>query len=829
MIALAWHTARARRAGLAGSFVALALGVALLAATALTLASTVGTVGRPRWFAGADVVVAGADTVTVVSGSGDSRDVETVTTGQARAVPAGLARRLATLPAATVVDYAGHGFASGAPGGSVHPWAAAALHRYAWVSGGPPAGAGQIVLTAPTGYRAGERIVVQTAAGPRRFTVSGVIRTGAQAAFYTSDAVAARLAGGRIAAVALTTRPGEPPGALAAQVRAAARGLPVRVLTGAHRRDAEPNPHADLLAVAVTLLSLTSGLAGFVSIFVVAGTFSYAVAARRREFGLLRATGATPRQVRRLVLGEALAVAVVSSLTGCALGAVIARPFAGWFARAGFAPPGFTARFIFWPVATAFGAGLVIALTGAWLAARRAGRVRPAEALREASVDRRPMTVSRWIIGLAALAGAVPLTGVVTAARSADAQSLILLIAMLLILGCAMLMPVLIAPLARLLTRPLAALLGPAGLLASHGAAAAVRRTAATATPVLLTVGLAGALVAGIDTFNGTAQAATRARITAPSLVTPAAGGGLAGPAAAAIAAVPGVTAAVPVAVTNVYVRSGGGPDEWAGEYVPGPSIARALDLPVVAGRLADLTGTGTVAVPAGSWRLGQTVGLWLGDSTPVRLRVVAVLADQIDLEQTVLLPWALRGADASAPLATAVYLRLAPGARLAAVGAAARAWGGVVSPTRGYLTAANAENDRLNRLVVIAILCLALAYTAIAIANTLIMATAGRRPELATLRLSGATPRQVFQMVGVEACLVTGIGTLLAVAVTAATLAGLSRGLAGLSPVVQVVVPWLPLAAIALVCLLIAELASLAGAALALRGRPAALAGASE
>jgi putative ABC transport system permease protein len=742
-------------------------------------------------------------------------------------VPAALARRLTMMPAAVVVDYAGYGFASGAHGDSVHPWAAAALHGYAWVSGGPPARAGQIVLTAPTGYRAGQRIVVQTAAGPRRFTVSGVIRTGAQAAFYTTGAVAAEMAGGRIDAVALIARPREPLGALAARVRVAAHGLPVRVLTGEHRRDAEPNPGADLLAVAVTLLGLTSGLAGFVSIFVVAGTFSYAVAARRRELGLLRATGATPRQVRRLVLGEALAVAVVASVAGCALGAVIAPPFAGWFARAGLAPPGFTAHFILWPVAAAFGIGLLIALTGAWLAARRAGRIRPAEALREASVDRKPMTLTRWIVGLAALAGSVPLTAVFADARTADAKTLILLIAMLLILGFAMLMPVFIVPLARLLTRPLAALPGPSGLLAAHGAAAAVRRTAATATPVLLTVGLAGALLAGIDTFNGTAQAATRARITAPSLVTPADGGGLAGRAAAAIGAVPGVTAAVPVADTNVYVPSGGSPDEWAGEYVPGPSVTRALYLPVVAGSLADLTGTSTVAVPAGSWRLGQTVRLWLGDSTPVRLRVVAVLPDQIDLEQTVLLPWALRGADASAPLATAVYLRLAPGARMAAVRAAAHAWGGVASPTRDYLTAANAENNKLNRLVLIAILGMALAYTAIAIANTLIMATASRRPELATLRLSGATPRQVLQVIGVEACLVTGIGTLLGVAVTAATLAGLRSGLAGLSPVVQLVIPWLPVAAIALACLAIAELASLAGAALALRDRPAALASA--
>ncbi len=108
--------------------------------------------------------------------------------------------------------------------------------------------------------------------------------------------------------VALTARPGTAVPALAALARADIRGLPVRVLTGDGRGAAEPDPDAGLFAVAAALLGSTSGVAGFVSVFVVAGTFAYSVAARRRELGLLRAVGATPRQVRRLVLGEALAV-----------------------------------------------------------------------------------------------------------------------------------------------------------------------------------------------------------------------------------------------------------------------------------------------------------------------------------------------------------------------------------------------------------------------------------------------------------------------------------------------------------------------------------------
>jgi len=828
MIALAWRTLRGRSTSVAGAFVALALGVALLAAMTLILASTIGATSGPRWYARAGVVIAGMDTVSVTTGSGDSSDTNTTGTGQARAVPPGLVAPLVALAGRAVADYAGYAAAAGVPGDTLHPWAAAALHRYAWVSGGPPRSDGQVVLTAPARYRPGDRLTVLTAAGPRRFTVSGVIRTSAQAAFYATDQVAARLAGGRIAAIALTARPGQTAGALAGAARAVTRGQPVRVLIGDQRRTAEPDPAAVLFDAAVSLLGTTSGLAGFVAIFVVAGTFAFAVAVRRREFGLLRTVGATPRQVRRLVLGEALVLGTIASIAGAALGSVIAPPFARWLIRAGLAPAGFTAHFIVWPLAAAAGAGLLIALAGAWLAARRAGRVRPAEALREAATDRRAMTPARWLIGLAALGGSVPLMQVLASAQSADTIAVVLPVAVLLITGGVMLAPALIPPLAWLLTRPLAAAAGAAGLLAAHNARTAVRRTAATAAPILITIGIAGATVAGTETLNATTQQAAASRITAPVIVTPAHSNGLADATVAAIGAVPGVTA-VPATDTSVYVSSAGDPEQWSGRYLPGPQAGQVLRLPVVAGSLAHLTGTGTIAVPAGSWHLGQTASIWLDDSAPVRLRVVAVLADQVDLDQTVLLPWALRALHTSTPLASAVYLRLSPGARLAAVRAAAAAGGGTVTRTTGYLSASDAQTNRLNQMVLLAVLGMALAYTGIAIANTLVMATGSRTRELASLRLSGATPAQVLTMIGTEACLVAGIGALLAAGVTAVTVAGVHAGLAGLAPSVLLVIPWRLITGITLACFVTALLASLIPAAVTLRRRPAQLAPAPE
>src|SRR6516165_3820905 len=106
MIALAWRTLRGRSTSVAGAFVALALGVAVLAAMTLTLASTIGAASDPGWYARADVVVAGADTVSITAGSGDNADTNTAGTGQTRAVPPGLAARLAALTGATVADYA---------------------------------------------------------------------------------------------------------------------------------------------------------------------------------------------------------------------------------------------------------------------------------------------------------------------------------------------------------------------------------------------------------------------------------------------------------------------------------------------------------------------------------------------------------------------------------------------------------------------------------------------------------------------------------------------------------------------------------------------------
>ena len=794
MIGLAGRSLATRWIGFVGSVAAIALGVAVAAVAALSLATAYGAPAEPpRWYQSPDVVVAGP------AGLGGGA---TLPPGERGYLPPGTAARLAAVDGVgrVVVDRAPYARLDAAT--EAHPWSAAAVHPYAFTAGGPPASDTAVVVTAPSPFRRGEIVRVDTVDGPLELTVSGVLTTSATPALYVTDATAERLARGRVAAVALWAS--TDPDGLAARVRAALADQPrLRVLTGDGRRAAEPDPDAGLLIAATALLGETAALAAVVSAFTVAGTFAFTAAQRRREFALLRTAGATPRQIRRLVLGEALGAGIAGGLAGCVLGAVLAPPFARWLARSGLAPGDFTARFTLWPLAAAFALGLGAAVAGAWVAARRAGRTSPVEALRAASVERRAMSPARWGAGAVCVAGIVPLAPLL---RVPEGAAYLLLVVLLLVSGAALLAPAVAPPIVR---RLCAGTRGPARELTRHSAGG--RRTGSTATPVLMTVALAGATLAGTATLSATQAGTVRDHVTAPLVVTPSGPTALSDAITAAARGTPGVTAAVPVKQTFAYDRAGRQQPAW---YLDGPAATGALRLPTVTGTLADLNGE-AVAVTrsvadAHGWTVGSTAELWLGDGAPVRLRVVATLHDRIGLP-TVLLPWRLASAHSALPAPDAVYIGLAPGAQSTALRKKVGALGGTVVPTSAYLSTVDAEFDRLARLALLAIVGMAVLYTAISIANTQLMAVAARADELATLRLAGATPSQIRRIVVCEATLATTAGGLLAAAVTAATLAVLAVGLAPVASDVHIVVPWPTLAATAAACVAIAALASLA------------------
>ncbi|MET9377661.1 FtsX-like permease family protein [Streptomyces sp. NPDC002992] len=561
-----------------------------------------------------------------------------------------------------------------------------------------------------------------------------------------------------------------------------------QVLTGTERRLADPEPGRDAEALVAlnSLLGTAGGVTTFVSVFVVASTFAFAVALRRREFGLLRTAGATPGQVRRMLLAEAAGVGVLASATGCALGAWGAPWLARVLVDGRLAPDWFTIGAATWPLHAAFWTGVTVALAGAVAASRRAGKVGPTAALREADVDTDVLPLGRALLGTGLLltgAGLLVWT-CVTEPSELLKRKTYTTVPMLLITGVALLAPLLVRPVARALRLP-----GATGMLVRENSAAAVRRTAAVAAPVLVTVALAGSLLGSATTVTSTKAAEAREQTAARWVVS-----------GEDLRPVPGASA---TGATSVFVRDGAEAlVKYGARAVSDPAaFADLARLPVVAGDVRDLDDRSIVVDEEWERRtVGERVEVWLADgSGPVRLRVVAVLA---------------RGTGDNGPYVTRAN---APGAvvdRIEAEAAgpgpeALAAVGGTVRTVEAWAAATHPTTSRETRLGLLLVLGIALVYTVIALANTLLMATSVRGEELASLRLAGATRGQIVRVVTGEAVLAVAIGAFLGLAVTAVDLGVLGAGLAALSAPVALSVPWGAVGAAAGMCGAVAVAAS--------------------
>ncbi|MFE2977585.1 FtsX-like permease family protein [Streptomyces sp. NPDC059258] len=126
-------------------------------------------------------------------------------------------------------------------------------------------------------------------------------------------------------------------------------------------------------------------------------------------------------------------------------------------------------------------------------------------------------------------------------------------------------------------------------------------------------------------------------------------------------------------------------------------------------------------------------------------------------------------------------------------------------------------------------ILGIALIYTGIALASTLMMATSDRVRDLASLRLTDATKGQVLRLVGVEALVVVAVGAVLGAVIAGVNLLGVWSALGLLDVWSDVVVPWGTVAAVIGASALLATVASVLPASFALRVRPVELAGVRE
>ncbi|MEA5364431.1 ABC transporter permease [Amycolatopsis sp., V23-08] len=802
MLTLAWQTIRTRIGGFAGAFIAILCGTALVAACGILMESGLRAGVPTQRYADTAVVVGG--TQSVHPPGADALSAEQV--GEQATVPAELAGRLAAVPGvraavgeesfpAQVVTGDGQ-VLTGVPSLG-HNWDAAVLAPFTLSAGRAPTANGEVVLDADLAHRAGVgvggEVRVMTRSVPSPFQVVGIATAAnlsRQSALFFTPSQATLLAGrpGQVHAIGVLADPGVSPDALADRVRAATAGTPVEVTSGIERSTVE---FLDVSQTRTLLLAIAGSFGGFalmVAVFVVASTLALTINQRRREFALLRAVAATPRQIRKLIGVETTLIALVAGVLGSFLGLAVAGGMRDAFAAIGVVPADFGLAIGPLPLVAAVVLGLGAARLAAWTASRRPSTIRPVEALGEAAVERRELgkvrMVTGWTLVLIGLGGAaVPLF--VHGDAGLAASSMATLVA---VIGLSVVGPQVVGLMVRVLAPVVSRVSRISGYLAAANSQANTRRLAAAVTPLMLAVAFALSMFYS-QTSSAAAAAQQTARSTTADYVLTSASGGISPEVAEAARRVPGVVAANPVVHTQVIVSTPMGEDIDV-QRLPAQGLAAeqtgaTLDLGVSSGRIEDLTGD-TVALSSSeaSWlgkKIGDKVDFYYGDGTPASLRLVATYTHELAFGDFVL-PVSLARLHTGDQLDDSVLVRRSPGADASAVSAALQSVSGQYPGlVLGAVTAAAPESERqaqfyLN-LVAVGVL---IGYVAISVANTLVMSTAQRGREFALLRLIGTTRRQVIRMMRLEALATVFVAVVVGTLVPLVPLALLNLGLRG-------------------------------------------------
>ena len=385
------------------------------------------------------------------------------------------------------------------------------LNPYRIAEGRAPSRPDEVVIdrhSAKTGnIHVGDATTVLTKRGAQQFTVSGIATFGDADSMGGASAVLFE----PTTAQDLVAEPGQIDGVAVVaadgvsqqQVNdSIAKVLPAgaEVLTGDQITAETQGDVKDGMAFFNTFLMVFAVIALFVGAFIIFNTFSIIVAQRQKEMALLRALGASNRQVTRSVLVEATIVGFIASLAGVGAGIGVAKLLKMLLAAFGIDIPAGSVVVALSTVVTCLAVGTIVTVASALVPARRAGRVPPVAAMREVAVDRTASSRRRVVIGGVILAAGV---GSLVAGLSGGAIVLVGVGALVTFVAVAFLAPVLARPVARVIGAPMARLGGVSGTLGRENAMRTPKRTASTAAALMIGVGLVGFIM----TFAASAKA----------------------------------------------------------------------------------------------------------------------------------------------------------------------------------------------------------------------------------------------------------------------------------------------------------------------------------
>ncbi|WP_068154173.1 ABC transporter permease [Rhodococcus phenolicus] len=686
-----------------------------------------------------------------------------------------------------------------------------------------PGGPGEVVVGSGSRYAPGETLtVVAGDAAPEAVTVVGTVDLDGSPQAMDSglvfgDTAQVRSWAGADADVELRVA-GD--GDLVAALSAALPGA--RVVSGADRATEVAGAYVGDISLLRNVLLCFVAIAVVVAGLVIANTFAVLLAARTRELALMRCVGVSAKQVRRSVGGEALVVGLVSAtlgvLAGCGLAALVVA-----LARAADVPIPLTSITV-GPMTVVAGVvlGTAVTVVAASGPARRATRIPALAALHPIETQPEPAGDS-WIrracAALALVSGAGLLAVGVATGNVVIACPGGLLVFVGVVLASRRIVPAAVGAAGRATAR----LGGPVAALAAGNAVRNPRRTAATATALLIGVTLTSTIVVGTGTLKAGAPGIVDENFPVDAIVEGPPAGVPSG-AGAQFAVVDGVRAATDVATATVTVAG----TEFAVTGVDASAAAATVRADV------RMPAPGTIVLEQSLVdSLGASDGGTVTVSGPGGTRELTVAAtsagdpDLIDLAD-------LRAVTGPAP-ADAVWLRFDDGmtddALVAVTDEVTRV--AATAVPGGEVTGVVAMRRMIEKvldtmlLVVGGLLSVAVVIALIGVGNTMALSVLERRRETAMLRAVGLSRSGVRSLLVREALLVAAVASALGVTL------GLLLGAAGTASVLgpdNLVfggVPWLQLAGIVVAGGLAGVIASLVPAHRASRVSPVAALGA--
>ncbi len=386
--------------------------------------------------------------------------------------------------------------------------------------GRAPAAGGEIAVDASTATReklaVGDEVTVIALAGPEPFRIVGTLGFGGSdnfggATFVAFDYQTAQRVLGAVGMVDTISIVGDPtltPETLINRIKPI---LPpgVEAVTAQTAAEEQLANFKQALGFLNTSLLVFGFVSLFVGAFLIQNTFQIIVAQRTRELALLRALGATRIQVSRMVLGEAFLVATIGSVAGVGLGAGLAVLIRAAFSAFGGSLPSTTLQILPRTVLISLAAGIGVTLISAYLPARRAGSVPPVTAMRAASATFSPRSLHKRAIGGTAILGlgaatlAIGLLGKLQSDTIPEV-AIVGVGAGIIFIGLSVLTPTFARPLGRTLGAPLPVLFGATGKMARENAVRSPRRTAATASALMIGVALVGLVTIIAATIRAT-------------------------------------------------------------------------------------------------------------------------------------------------------------------------------------------------------------------------------------------------------------------------------------------------------------------------------------